>query len=87
MPMLPPPAANDNRGSGGAPATAGPVRASDRLRAEILGLQARAEQASFDGLAFILAMAAREANRAASWEGQVLAELSPRPGGVPQPVA
>ena len=56
--------------------TEGPGRAPDRLRAEILGLQARAEQASLDGLAFILAMAAREANRAASWEGRVLSELS-----------
>jgi hypothetical protein len=79
--MLPPPAANDNRGASRAPATAEPVRAPDRLRAEILGLQARAEQASLDGLAFILAMAAREANRAASWEGRVLSELSSGAGG------
>ena len=87
MPMLPPPAANDNRGSGGAPAVAEPARPPDRLRAEILRLQARAEQESLDGLAFILAMAAREANRAAGWEGRVLAELSASPGGVRRPIA
>jgi hypothetical protein len=85
--MLCPPAANDNQWAGCTPMTEGPVRAPDRLRAEILGLQARAEQASLDGLAFILAMAAREANRAASWEGRVSAELSSSPGGARRPIA
>ena len=63
--MLCPPAANDNGGAGCAPAIVLPVRAPEDLAAKILGLQAEAQRADLDGLAFILAMAAREANRVA----------------------
>ena len=69
------PAANDNRGIGFAFLMEGPVRATDRLRAEILDLQATAERASLDGLAFILTMAVRGASRVADWEHRVISEL------------
>ena len=83
--MLCPPAANDNGGAGCAPAIVLPVRAPDDLAAKILGLQAEAQRADLDGLASILAMAAREASRVAGWEHQVAAELSSGPGSVRQP--
>ena len=70
-----PPAVNDNGCAGCAPAVAMPVRAPDDLVAKVLRLLAEAQRADLDGLAFILAMAAREANRVAGWERQVAAEL------------
>ena len=63
--MLCPPAANDNECAGGAPAVSVPMRAPDDLATKVLRLLADAQRADLDGLAFILAMAAREANRAA----------------------
>ena len=83
--MLCPPAVNDNGCAGCAPAIVLPVRAPDDLVAKVLRLQAEAQRADLDGLAFILAMAAREANRVAGWERQVGAELSSSPGGMRQP--
>ena len=83
--MLCPPAVNDNGCAGCAPAVSVPMRAPDDLAAKVLRLQAEAQRADLDGLAFILAMAAREANRVAGWERQVAAELSSGPGGMRQP--
>ena len=83
--MLCPPAVNDNGCAGRAPASVWPVRAPDDLRDKVLRLQAEAQRADLDGLAFILAMAAREANRAAGWERQVAAELSSGPGRMQRP--
>ena len=80
--MLCPPAANDNGYAGCAPAIVLAVRAPEDLAAKVLKLQAEAQRADLDGLAFILAMAAREANRVAGWERQVAAELSSSPGGM-----
>ena len=85
--MLCPPAVNDNGCAGCAPAVAMPVRAPDDLVAKVLRLQAEAQRADLDGLAFILAMAAREANRVAGWEHQVAAELSSGPGRMQRPAA
>ena len=79
-----PPAANDNGCAGCAPAVAMPMRAPDDLAAKVLRLQAEAQRADLDGLAFILAMAAREANRVAGWERQA-AELSSGPGRMQRP--
>jgi hypothetical protein len=78
--MLCPPAVNDNGCAGGAPAIVLPVRAPEDLRDKVLRLQAEAQRADLDGLAFILAMAAREASRVAGWERQVAAELNSGPG-------
>ena len=72
--MKPSPAANDNGGAGLLAATA-PARAPDDLGARVLRLQAEAQRANLDALAFILAMAAREAHRVAGWERRVLDEL------------
>ena len=80
-----PPAANDNGCAGCAPAIVLPMRAPDDLVAKVLRLQAEAQRADLDGLAFILAMAAREANRVAGWERQVAAELSSGPGRMQRP--
>jgi hypothetical protein len=63
--MLCPPAVNDNGCAGCAPAIVLPVRAPEDLAAKVLRLLAEAQRADLDGLAFILAMAAREANRVA----------------------
>ena len=82
--MLCPPAVNDNGCAGCAPAVAMPVRAPDDIVAKVLRLQAEAQRAHLDGLAFILAMAAREANRVAGWERQA-AELSSGPGRMQRP--
>ena len=82
--MLCPPAVNDNGCAGGAPAIVLPVRAPDDLRDKVLRLQAEAQRADLDGLAFILAMAAREASRVAGWERQA-AELSSGPGRMRRP--
>ena len=82
--MLCPPAVNDNGCAGCAPAGAMPVRAPDDLVAKVLRLLAEAQRADLDGLAFILAMAAREANRVAGWERQVAAELR-GPGRMQRP--
>ena len=83
--MLCPPAVNDNGCAGGAPAIVLPVRSPEDLRDKVLRLQAEAQRADLDGLAFILAMAAREANRVAGWERQVAAELSSGPGRMQRP--
>ena len=83
--MLCPPAVNDNGCAGCAPAIVLPVRAPDDLAAKVQRLLAEAQRADLDGLAFILAMAAREANRVAGWEHQVAAELSSGPGSVQRP--
>jgi D-serine deaminase-like pyridoxal phosphate-dependent protein len=77
--MLCPPAVNDNGCAGGAPAIVLPVRTPEDLRDKVLRLLAEAQRADLDGLAFILAMAAREASRVAGWERQA-AELSSSPG-------
>ena len=82
--MLCPPAVNDNGCAGCAPAIVLPVRSPDDLVAKVLKLQAEAQRADLDGLAFILAMAAREANRVAGWERQA-AELSSDPGRMQRP--
>jgi hypothetical protein len=47
-------------------------------------LLAEAQRSDLDGLAFILAMAAREASRVAGWERQA-AELSSGPGRMQRP--
>ena len=83
--MLCPPAVNDNGCAGGAPAIVLPVRAPDDLRDKVLRLLAEAQRADLDGLAFILAMAAREANRVAGWEHQVAVELSSSPSRMQRP--
>jgi hypothetical protein len=62
-----------------------PMRPPDDLAAKVLRLQAEAQRADLDGLAFILAMAAREATRLASWERQAVAELSSGPGRARRP--
>ena len=80
--MLCPPAANDNGRAGPAPAVTRPARAPDDLGARVLRLQAEAQRANLDALAFILAMAAREAHRVAGWERRVLDELSTDRGRV-----
>ena len=82
--MLCPPAVNDNGCAGCAPAIVLPVRAPEDLRDKVLRLLAEAQRADLDGLAFILAMAAREASRVAGWERQA-AELSSGPGRMQRP--
>ena len=83
--MFCPTAANDNgdrRSQGAAgPAQVQAPRLPDRLEAEVARLQTEAERASLDALAYILAIAAREANRVAEWERRVRAELGRSPGG------
>lgn len=71
-------AANDNGNVRDVPTAAPPARAPDDLGARVLRLQAEAQRANLDALAFILAMAAREAHRVAAWERQVLDELGAR---------
>ncbi len=83
--MLCPPAANDNGSAGCLPAAVRPVRAPDDLGAKVKRLQTEAQRAGLDGLAFILAMAAREVNRVVGWERRVFAELSSGPGSVRLP--
>ena len=83
--MLCPPAVNDNGSAGYLPTAVRLVRASDVLGAKVKRLQTEAERAGLDALAFILAMAAREANRIAGWERQVFAELSSGSGRVRLP--
>ena len=83
--MLCPPAVNDNGCAGGAPAIVLPVRSPEDLRDKVLRLLAEAQRADLDGLAFILAMAAREASRVAGWERQAVAELSSGPGRARRP--
>jgi hypothetical protein len=77
--MLCPPAVNDNGSDSCRPmrpsALARPARVPDGLEAEIGRLQARADRVRLDALAFILAMAAREAGRVAKWERRVRSEL------------
>ena len=77
--MLCPSAVNDN-GSDGCrrmrpSALVRPVRVPDGLEAEIGRLQAKANRERLDALAFLLAMAAREAGRVATWERWVRSEL------------
>ena len=83
--MLCPPAANDNGRAECLPAAVRPVRAPDDLGAKVKRLQTEAERAGLDALAFILEMAAREANRVAGWERRVFAELSSGSGSVRLP--
>ena len=83
--MLCPPAMNDNKSAECLPAAVRPVRAPDDLGAKIKRLQTEAERAGLDALAFILEMAAREANRVAGWERRVFAELSSGSGSVRLP--
>ena len=83
--MLCPPAMNDNKSAECLPAAVRPVRAPDDLGAKIKRLQTEAERAGLDALAFILEMAAREANRVAGWERRVFAELSSGSGSARLP--
>ena len=83
--MLCPPAVNDNGSAGCLPTAVRLVRASDVLGAKVKRLQTEAERAGLDALAFILAMAAREASRIAGWERRVFAELSSGLGSVRLP--
>ena len=83
--MLCPPAANDNGRAECLPAAVRPVRAPDDLGAKVKRLQTEAERAGLDALAFILAMAVREASRIAGWERRVFAELSLGSGRVRLP--
>ena len=83
--MLCPPAANDNGRAECLLAAVRPVRVPDDLGAKIKRLQTEAEWAGLDALAFILAMAAREASRIAGWERRVFAELSSGLGSVRLP--
>jgi len=55
------------------------------VRDKVLRLQAEAQRADLDGLAFILAMAAREVTRLASCERQSVAELNSGPGRARRP--
>lgn len=80
--MLCPAATNDNDSDRRLPAAALPQRVPDHLEGEVRRLQADAERASLDALAYILAIAAREASRVAEWERRVRAELAPGPGGL-----
>ena len=83
--MLCPPAVNDNGSAECVSAAVRPVRAPDDLGAKVQRLQTEAQRAGLDALAFILAMAAREANRVAGWERRVFAELSSGSGSVRLP--
>ena len=75
--MLSPTATNDNDFDDRAKAAVLPQRVPAHLEAEVRRLQIEADRASLDGLAYILAIAAREANRVAEWERKIRAELSP----------
>ena len=83
--MLCLPAVNDNGSAECVPAAVKPVRVPDDLGAKVQRLQTEAQRAGLDALAFILAMAAREANRVAGWERRVFAELSSGSGNVRLP--
>ncbi len=71
---------NDNNSGSRLQSATLPQRVPDYFETEIWRLQTEAECASLDGLAYILAIAAREANRMAEWERRVRAELNRRSG-------